>query len=114
MILIIYAHPYPRHSHANKRMIEHAATLDGVEIRSLYELYPDFDTGGGEHHFELGGHPGFDVLSQPLQSTALYCGLKWLPPFTMHNTFVEDDETLQAQARHYKQRLIDWQETHHG
>jgi len=176
MILIIYAHPYPRHSHANKRMIEHVATLDGVEIRSLYELYPDFDidisaeqaaveradlivwqhpmqwysvppllklwmdkvlshgwaygegghalhgkqllwavtTGGGEHHFELGGHPGFDVLSQPLQSTALYCGLKWLPPFTMHNTFVEDDETLQAQARHYKQRLIDWQETHHG
>src|SRR5690606_1848876 len=43
MILIIYAHPYPRHSHANKRMIEHAAPLDGVEIRSLYELYPDFD-----------------------------------------------------------------------
>jgi glutathione-regulated potassium-efflux system ancillary protein KefF len=176
MILIIYAHPYPRHSHANKRMIEHAATLDGDEIRSLYELYPDFDidisaeqaaveradlivwqhpmqwysvppllklwmdkvlshgwaygegghalhgkqllwavtTGGGKHHFELGGHPGFDVLSQPLQSTALYCGLKWLPPFAMHNTFVEDDETLQAQARHYKQRLIDWQETHHG
>ena len=43
MILIIYAHPYPHHSHANKRMLEQARTLDGVEIRSLYQLYPDFN-----------------------------------------------------------------------
>ncbi|EJK8728694.1 TPA: glutathione-regulated potassium-efflux system ancillary protein KefF, partial [Escherichia coli] len=27
MILIIYAHPYPHHSHANKRMLEQARTL---------------------------------------------------------------------------------------
>lgn len=27
MILIIYAHPYPQHSHANKRMLEQAGTL---------------------------------------------------------------------------------------
>lgn len=43
MILIIYAHPYPQHSHANKRMLEQARTLEGVEVRSLYELYPDFN-----------------------------------------------------------------------
>lgn len=43
MILIIYAHPYPQHSHANKRMLEQARTLEGVEIRSLYQLYPDFN-----------------------------------------------------------------------
>ena len=43
MILIIYAHPYPHHSHANKRMLEHARTLEGVEVRSLYQLYPDFN-----------------------------------------------------------------------
>ncbi|MCL0296261.1 glutathione-regulated potassium-efflux system ancillary protein KefF, partial [Escherichia coli] len=36
MILIIYAHPYPQHSHANKRMLEQAWTLEGVEISSLY------------------------------------------------------------------------------
>lgn len=71
-------------------------------------------TGGGENHFDIGSHPGFDVLSQPLQATALYCGLKWLPPFAMHCTFICDDETLQAQARHYKQRLMEWQEAHHG
>ena len=43
MILIIYAHPYPQHSHANKRMLEQVRTLEGVEVRSLYELYPDFN-----------------------------------------------------------------------
>jgi len=176
MILIIYAHPYPQHSHANKRMLEQVRTLDNVEVRSLYQLYPDFNidiaaeqealsradliiwqhpmqwystppllklwidkvfshgwayghngnalkgkslmwavtTGGGESHFDIGSFPGFDVLAQPLQATALYCGLNWLPPFAMHCTFVCDDETLQAQARHYKQRLLEWQEAHHG
>ena len=165
MILIIYSHPYPHHSHANKRMLEQARTLDGVEIRSLYQLYPDFNidvaaeqaalaraeliiwqhpmqwysvpplmklwmdkvlshgwayghngialrgkslmwavtTGGGESHFDIGAFPGFDVLSQPLQATGLYCGMKWLPPFAMHCTFICDDETLQAQARRYRQ-----------
>ncbi|MCP6026224.1 glutathione-regulated potassium-efflux system ancillary protein KefF, partial [Klebsiella pneumoniae] len=24
------------------------------------------------------------------------------------------DETLEGQARHYKQRLLEWQEAHHG
>lgn len=31
MVLIIYAHPYPQHSHANKRMLEQARTLENVE-----------------------------------------------------------------------------------
>ncbi len=32
-------------------------------------------TGGGESHFEIGTRiRGFDVLSQPLQATAIYCG----------------------------------------
>lgn len=173
MILIIYAHPYPQHSHANKRMLEQAGTLEGVEIRSSINSIPTLismsppsrrrwpvpiwlsgsilcsgiayrrcslwmdkvlshgwayghngialrgkslmwavTTGGGESHFDIGSFPGFPVLAQPLQATALYCGMKWLPPFAMHCTFICDDETLQAQARRYRQRLIDWQEAH--
>ena len=161
MILIIYAHPYPQHSHANKRMLEQARTLEGVEVRSLYQLYPDFNidiaaeqealsradlivwqhpmqwysvppllklwmdkvlshgwayghggtalrgkqvmwavtTGGGDNHFDIGSHPGFDVLSQPLQATAIYCGLNWLAPFAMHCTFICDDEIDEEQPR---------------
>lgn len=43
MILIIYAHPYPRHSHANQRLLQAVRDLPEVEVRSLYELYPDFN-----------------------------------------------------------------------
>ncbi|MEY5301965.1 glutathione-regulated potassium-efflux system ancillary protein KefF, partial [Salmonella enterica subsp. enterica serovar Corvallis] len=32
----------------------------------------------------------------------------------MHCTFICDDDTLQAQARQYKQRLLAWLEVNHG
>ena len=157
-------------------MLEQASLLPDVEVRSLYELYPDFNidiaaeqealsradlviwqhpmqwystpplmklwidkvlahgwaygrggkalhgknvmwavtTGGGDNHFNLGDHPGFEVLGQPLQATALYCGMNWLPHFTVHFTFVCDENTLEVQAEQYKQRLLDWREANHG
>ncbi|QCR37192.1 glutathione-regulated potassium-efflux system oxidoreductase KefF [Nissabacter sp. SGAir0207] len=167
MILIIYAHPYPHHSHANKRMIQAAGELDGVEVRSLYDLYPDFTinvraeqqalsraslvvwqhpmqwysmppllklwfdkvlehgwaygqggdalhgkqalwavtTGGDQPHFKLGDFPHFDALAQPLQATALYCGMAWQPPFVLHGTFSCDAATLEAAAARYRAQL---------
>lgn len=42
MILVIQAHPYPDRSRANRALGSAIAGLDGVEIRSLYDLYPDF------------------------------------------------------------------------
>ena len=43
MILIVYAHPYPTHSRACKALLAAVRDLPDVEIRSLYDLYPDFD-----------------------------------------------------------------------
>jgi glutathione-regulated potassium-efflux system ancillary protein KefF len=43
MILIIYAHPYPSHSRANAALLNAVRDLPDVQIRSLYDLYPDFD-----------------------------------------------------------------------
>ena len=43
MILIIHAHPYPRHSRATRALLDAVRDLPGVEVRSLYDLYPDFD-----------------------------------------------------------------------
>ncbi len=43
MILIIHAHPYPAHSRSVKGLLEGVRDLPGVEVRSLYDLYPDFD-----------------------------------------------------------------------
>lgn len=176
MILIIYAHPYPEHSHANRRMLEKIAGMPDVEVRSLYHLYPDFNidiaaeqkalsradlivlqhplqwysvtpllklwidkvmsygwaygrngtalhgksllwavtTGGGERHFALGDNPGFEALAQPLQATALYCGLRWLPPCVMHCAFSCDDSLLASHAAAYEQRLLMWREGYHG
>lgn len=43
MILVIHAHPYPEVSRANARLLAAARAVAGVEVRRLYDLYPDFD-----------------------------------------------------------------------
>ena len=43
MIVVIYAHPYPRHSRACAALAAAIETIEGVEVRSLYDRYPDFD-----------------------------------------------------------------------
>ena len=43
MILIIYAHPYPQRSRAGRALLEAVRDLPDLEVRSLYDLYPDFD-----------------------------------------------------------------------
>ena len=43
MILIIHAHPYPRHSRAGNALLSAVRGVLDVEVRSLYDLYPDFD-----------------------------------------------------------------------
>lgn len=42
MILIVFAHPYPTRSRANRVLLERVRHLPGVATRSLYDLYPDF------------------------------------------------------------------------
>ena len=172
MILIIYAHPYPEKSNVNELMLRFAAINPDVVIRSLYDLYPDFDidveaeqkaveqadllvlqhplywysyppllklwidkvftqgwaygtgatalknksllwavTTGGEHdHFEGGDHPGFAVLSQPLQATANYCEMNWLSPVAIHGAYRADQTALLKQIRRYGERLASWKE----
>ncbi|KHK51859.1 NAD(P)H dehydrogenase [Ralstonia sp. A12] len=42
-ILVIYAHPAPRRSRANKPLARALASLPGVAMHDLYWHYPDFD-----------------------------------------------------------------------
>jgi glutathione-regulated potassium-efflux system ancillary protein KefF len=42
MVLVIEAHPYPDRSRANRALGRALDGLEGVERRSLYDLYPDF------------------------------------------------------------------------
>jgi glutathione-regulated potassium-efflux system ancillary protein KefF len=43
MILLIHAHPYPQRSRAGRALLDAVRDLPGVEVHSLYDLYPDFD-----------------------------------------------------------------------
>ncbi len=42
-VLVLLAHPALEHSRVHRRLIAPLAGLEGVELRDLYELYPDFD-----------------------------------------------------------------------
>lgn len=42
MIRLIYAHPYPKRSHANRVLLSAVSDLPFVSVSSLYDLYPDF------------------------------------------------------------------------
>jgi glutathione-regulated potassium-efflux system ancillary protein KefF len=42
MIDLVYAHPYPHRSRANHVLLAAVRGLPGVEVRSLYDMYPDF------------------------------------------------------------------------
>jgi glutathione-regulated potassium-efflux system ancillary protein KefF len=42
-VLLLFAHPYPDRSRANRRLLQAVSGLNGVQVRSLYDLYPGFD-----------------------------------------------------------------------
>ena len=43
MIVVIHAHPYPSRSRACAALVEAIRGLPQLEMRALYDLYPDFD-----------------------------------------------------------------------
>ncbi|MET0285724.1 MAG: NAD(P)H-dependent oxidoreductase [Polyangiales bacterium] len=43
MICLLYAHPYPDRSRANRALLAGVRDLPGLDLRPLYDLYPDFD-----------------------------------------------------------------------
>lgn len=43
MIVVMFAHPYPRRSRACARLLAAIRDLPGLEVRDLYQRYPDFD-----------------------------------------------------------------------
>jgi glutathione-regulated potassium-efflux system ancillary protein KefF len=43
MICVILAHPYPHQSHVNRVLADALRGLPDLDLRALYDLYPDFD-----------------------------------------------------------------------
>ena len=42
-VALIHGHPYPNRSRAGRVLLDHVRELPGLEVRSLYDLYPDFN-----------------------------------------------------------------------
>lgn len=42
-ILVLFAHPKFEHSDANQALVDSVKDLENVQVRDLYELYPDFN-----------------------------------------------------------------------
>jgi glutathione-regulated potassium-efflux system ancillary protein KefF len=55
MVVIVYAHPYPDRSRANRRLLDAVRELDGIDVRSLYDLYPAFDINVPDEQAALAG-----------------------------------------------------------
>ncbi|MEY2932001.1 MAG: hypothetical protein RL033_2750 [Pseudomonadota bacterium] len=52
-VLVLFAHPYPDRSRANRRLLAAVQGLPGVAVRSLYDLYPGFDIDVGAEQSAL-------------------------------------------------------------
>lgn len=55
-ILVLFAHPKYEHSDANQTLINSIRNLENVQIRDLYELYPDFNINVQEEQEALFEH----------------------------------------------------------
>ena len=42
-VLVVFAHPALQTSRVQRRLIARASRVEGVTVRDLYELYPDYD-----------------------------------------------------------------------
>jgi glutathione-regulated potassium-efflux system ancillary protein KefF len=64
-VLLVFAHPYPDRSRANRKLLRAAEGLSGVTVRSLYDLYPNFDIDVGAEQNALTG-AGAVVWQHPM------------------------------------------------
>ena len=65
MIVVIHAHPYPAHSRAGGALLAALRDVPDLQVRSLYELYPDFDIDAAAERRALEGAK-LVVLLHPL------------------------------------------------
>lgn len=64
-ILLLFAHPAPHKSRVGKRLVAEAERVEGVTVRHLYEIYPDFLIDVREEQRLLETHDAL-VLQHPL------------------------------------------------
>jgi glutathione-regulated potassium-efflux system ancillary protein KefF len=178
MIVVFYAHPYPHYSRACATLLEAIADLPSLQVRSLYDIYPDFDidpdaeravvdgaklvvwmgpfywytvpallkhwfevvlvkgwaygpggtalrgkdclwvatTGWEDETFTPPGEygPSFETFVAPVEQTARFCGMNWLPPFTVHGAHEVRETVLREAGLKLREQLEAWAATQAG
>jgi glutathione-regulated potassium-efflux system ancillary protein KefF len=58
-------------------------------------------TGGDDAAYDGNGihHASFNAFHAPIEQTARFCGMTWLPPFIVHGAHSIDDAALQSRAQ---------------
>ncbi len=64
-------------------------------------------TGGDHDAYRAGGMHGhtFDKFVPPIEQTARFCGMHWLPPLVLHGSHQATDEQLAEHGRDYRAAL---------
>jgi len=67
-------------------------------------------TGGDEAAFSPAGRHAHDFADfvAPIEQTARYCGLRWLPPHVVHGAHIVTEAALAASAAAFRARLEAW------
>lgn len=169
MLVLVLAHPYPDRSRANRQLLDAVRDIPGLDLRSLYDLYPNFDidadaeqaalerasvviwqcpmywysvpgllkhwfdkvlvrgwaygaqgtklhgkrclwvttTGGDEAAFGEHGMHGHDftAFEPAIKQTAVFCGMRWEPPFVVNAAHRAAPAQLASRATAYRARL---------
>lgn len=88
-VLVLYAHPSPRTSRVNVKLLEAARLIDGVGVEDLYETYPDFYIDVARERALVSGADAL-VLVFPLQWYACPALLKEWFDAVLHDAWQVD------------------------
>lgn len=71
-------------------------------------------TGGALEAYSAAGihRRPFEEFARPIEETAVFCGMNWLPPFTIHGAHEINEAELAARASRLRDRLDAWSATH--
>ena len=77
---------------------------DGTGLRGKPCLWA---TVAGRGEYARGGvHThDFETFAAPIEATARYCGMQWLPPFVVHDPNTLDDAALREAAGRFRARV---------
>lgn len=85
-VVVLFAHPSLEKSRVHRAWLEAIEGLEGVEVRDLYQLYPDFDVDIDEEQRVLAAHD-IIVLQHPLYWYSIPALLKQYQDLVLEHGF---------------------------